>query len=86
MVIFLAWPRSLREIAQNAGEEGTVVVEKVKNLKGNLGYDARTGEYGDMIKLGIIDPAKVARTALQNAASISSLLPEMSPRPRQDQR
>ncbi|MCH8209016.1 MAG: chaperonin GroEL, partial [Nitrospinae bacterium] len=72
-IIRRALEEPIRQIAQNAGEEGTVVVEKVKNMKGNQGYDARTGEYGDMIKLGIIDPAKVARTALQNAASISSL-------------
>ena len=64
----------IRQIAHNAGEEGTVVAQKVKSLKGNMGYDARTGEYTDMIKAGIIDPAKVARMALQNAASISALL------------
>ncbi len=64
----------IRQIANNAGEEGTVIVEKVKTLKGNNGYDARTGTYVDMIKAGIIDPAKVARTALQNASSISGLL------------
>ena len=64
----------LRQIATNAGEEGTVICEKVKSLKGNEGYDAKTGKYTDMIKAGIIDPAKVARTALQNASSISGLL------------
>ena len=64
----------IRQIAMNAGEEGTVVVEKVKTLKGDHGYDAQNGTYVDMIKAGIIDPAKVARTALQNAASISGLL------------
>jgi chaperonin GroEL len=64
----------IRQIANNAGEEGTVVVEKVKTLKGDHGYDANNGTYVDMIKAGIIDPAKVARTALQNASSISGLL------------
>ena len=64
----------IRQIAKNAGEEGTVIVEKVKTLKGDHGYDAQNGTYVDMIKAGIIDPAKVARTALQNASSISGLL------------
>ncbi|MCP5117998.1 MAG: chaperonin GroEL, partial [bacterium] len=64
----------IRQIATNAGEEGTVVAQKVKGLKNNNGYNAQTGEYVDMVKAGIIDPAKVARTALQNAASISALL------------
>ncbi len=73
-IIRRALEEPIRQIAANAGEEGTVIVEKVKVLKGNQGYDARTGEYVDMIKEGIIDPAKVARTALQNAASISGLL------------
>ncbi len=73
-IIRRALEEPIRQIAANAGEEGTVIVEKVKTLKGNNGYDARTGEYVDMIKEGIIDPAKVTRTALQNAASISGLL------------
>jgi len=73
-IIRRALEEPIRQIATNAGEEGTVIVEKVKGLKGNIGFDARTGEYVDMIKEGIIDPAKVARTALQNAASISGLL------------
>jgi chaperonin GroEL len=64
----------LRQIALNAGEEGTVVAEKVKEFKNNMGFDAKAGEYVDMIKSGVIDPAKVTRNALQNAASISSLL------------
>lgn len=64
----------LRQIAINAGYEGTIVVEKVKELKGNNGFDADSGEYVDMLKAGIIDPTKVARFALQNAASVSSLL------------
>ncbi|MFY9615285.1 MAG: chaperonin GroEL [Candidatus Dormiibacterota bacterium] len=64
----------LRQIATNAGAEGSVVVEKVKAMKGNEGYNAATGEYVDMVKAGIIDPTKVTRSALQNAASIAALL------------
>jgi len=64
----------LRQIAQNAGGEGSVVVEKVKTLKGHEGYDARNGEYTDLVKAGIIDPTKVTRSALQNAASIAAML------------
>ncbi len=64
----------LRQIAENAGDEGAVVLDKVKGLKGNEGYNAQTGEYGDMIKMGILDPAKVTRTALQAAASVAGLM------------
>ena len=64
----------LRQIVSNAGEEASVVVDKVKQLKGNEGYNAATGEYGDMIKFGIPDPAKVTRTALQAAASVAGLM------------
>jgi len=64
----------LRMIAANAGLEGAVVVQEVKKLKGNMGYDAATEEYVDMLKAGVIDPAKVVRIALQNAASIASLM------------
>jgi chaperonin GroEL len=64
----------LRQIAQNAGSEGSVVVEKVKSLKGNEGFNAADGEYVDMVKAGIIDPTKVTRSALQNAASIAAML------------
>jgi chaperonin GroEL len=64
----------LREIVANAGEEPSVVLNKVAGGKGNYGYDAQTGEYGDMIELGILDPTKVTRTALQNAASIAGLM------------
>lgn len=63
-----------RKIAINAGAEGSVIVEKVKNSKTGVGYNAATGEFVDMIKAGIVDPAKVTRTALENAASISSML------------
>jgi chaperonin GroEL len=64
----------LRIIADNAGFEGSVVVEKVKTLKLGEGLNSVTGEYGDMIKMGIIDPVKVTRTALQNAASVAALI------------
>ena len=63
-----------RQLADNAGKEGALVVEEVKKRKGNEGYDVATDEYTDLVKAGIVDPTKVARTALQNAASISGLL------------
>ncbi len=64
----------LRQIAQNAGDEPAVIYDKVRSLEGNNGYDGSTGEYGDMIALGIPDPAKVTRTALQAAASVGGLM------------
>ncbi len=64
----------LRQIVINAGEDGAVVLNKVAEGKGNFGYNAQTGEYGDMVAMGIIDPTKVVRYALQNAASVSGLL------------
>lgn len=64
----------LRQIAENAGDEGSVVLNHVRAENGNYGYDAATGEYGDMVALGIIDPAKVVRTALQSAASVAGLM------------
>ena len=64
----------LRQIVINAGEDGAVVLNKVAEGKGNYGYNAQTGEYGDMVAMGIIDPTKVVRFALQNAASVSGLL------------
>ncbi|MGE3326739.1 MAG: chaperonin GroEL, partial [Acidimicrobiia bacterium] len=63
----------LKQIAENAGLEGGVVVEKVRNLEGSHGLNAATGEYEDLVKLGVIDAAKVTRSALQNAASIAAL-------------
>jgi chaperonin GroEL len=63
-----------RQLADNAGAEGALVVEEVKKRKGNEGYDVSTGEYTDLVKAGIVDPTKVTRTALQNAASIAGLL------------
>ena len=64
----------LRQIVENAGAEASVVVDQVRKGTGNYGYNAQTGEYGDMTELGILDPAKVTRTALQNAASVSGLM------------
>ncbi len=64
----------LRQIVENAGDEASVVAEKVRNGEGNFGYNAATGEYGDMIAMGILDPAKVTRSALQAAASIAGLM------------
>ena len=64
----------LREIVSNCGEEPSVVLNKVAEGKGNFGYNAATGEYGDMIAFGILDPTKVTRSALQNAASIAGLM------------
>ena len=64
----------IRWIAQNAGFDGSIVIEKVKNEKGNYGFDAQKEEYTDMVKAGIIDPTKVVRIALQNAASVAALL------------
>ena len=64
----------LRQISDNAGQEGAVVVENVAIEEGNYGYDAQTEEYGDLVQAGVIDPTKVVRTALSNAASIAGLL------------
>jgi len=64
----------LRELANNAGVEGSVIVEEVKRRKGNEGYNVVTGQYEDLVKAGVVDPKKVTRTALQNAASIAGLL------------
>jgi chaperonin GroEL len=64
----------LRQIVQNAGEDGAVVLAKVREGKGSYGYNAATGEYGDMIDMGILDPTKVTRLALQNASSVAGLL------------
>jgi len=72
-IVKLALDAPLRQIAINAGLEGGVVVEKVRSLKPGWGLDASTGEYVDLMKAGIIDPAKVTRSALQNAASIAGL-------------
>ncbi|KMS77736.1 molecular chaperone GroEL [Streptomyces leeuwenhoekii] len=73
-VVARAVVEPLRWIAENAGLEGYVIVSKVKELEKGSGYNAATGEYGDLIKQGVIDPVKVTRSALENAASIASLL------------
>ena len=73
-LILRAIESPLRTIVENAGEEASVVVEKVANGTGNYGYNAATGEYGDLVEQGVLDPTKVTRTALQNAASVASLL------------
>ncbi|MCB1865478.1 MAG: chaperonin GroEL [Chromatiales bacterium] len=64
----------LRQIVANAGLEGSVILDKVRAGEGNYGYNASTGEFGDMVAMGILDPTKVTRTALQNAASVSGLM------------
>ena len=64
----------LRQIVKNAGEDGGVILNEVRTNSGNYGYNAATGEYGDMIEMGILDPTKVTRVALQNAASIAGLM------------
>ena len=69
-----AMEEPLRQIVSNAGEEASVVINNVEAGEGTYGYNAATGEYGDMIEMGILDPAKVTRTALQNAASVSGLI------------
>jgi chaperonin GroEL len=63
-----------RVLADNAGEEGSVIVQEVKKRKGNDGYNVSSGVYEDLVKAGVVDPKKVTRTALQNAASIAGLL------------
>ena len=64
----------LRQIVANAGDEPSVVINAVKNGEGNFGYNAATGEYGDMLEMGILDPAKVTRSALEHAASVAALM------------
>lgn len=73
-IIYRALEEPLRQIVTNAGKEGSVVVNAVKNEKGNIGYNARTDVYEDLIKAGVIDPTKVSRIALENAASIAGML------------
>ena len=69
-----AMEEPMRQIVGNAGDEPSVVVNKVTEGKGNFGYNAATGEYGDMVEMGILDPTKVTRSALQNAASVAGLM------------
>ncbi|TCJ12850.1 chaperonin GroEL [Parasulfuritortus cantonensis] len=73
-IVLRAIEQPLREIVRNCGEEDSVVVNKVLNGKGNYGYNAATGDYGDMMEMGVLDPTKVTRTALQNASSVAALM------------
>jgi chaperonin GroEL len=73
-IVLRAIEQPLREIVYNCGEEASVVVNKVLSGKGNYGYNAATGEYGDMMEMGVLDPTKVTRTALQNASSVAGLM------------
>jgi chaperonin GroEL len=73
-IVRRALEEPLRQIANNAGMEGSIVVERVKNLPAGQGFNAVTEEYTDMVKAGVVDAVKVTRFALQNAASITSLI------------
>ncbi|MGZ5082524.1 MAG: chaperonin GroEL, partial [Usitatibacter sp.] len=73
-IVFRALEEPLRQIVSNAGEEPSVVLDRVLHGEGGFGFNALTGEYGDMVKMGILDPCKVTRTALQNAASVAGLI------------
>jgi len=73
-IVKRALEEPMRQIAVNAGEEGTIIVEKVKGESGNRGFNAATAEYVDMLEAGVIDPTKVSRCALQNAASVAGLM------------
>jgi chaperonin GroEL len=74
-IVKRALEEPLRQIAENAGHEGALVIGRVRESKDeNFGFNAETGEFGDLVKAGVIDPAKVTRLALQNAASIVSLM------------
>ena len=73
-IVLRAMEQPLREIVANAGDEPSVVVNKVVEGTGNYGFNAATGEYGDMVEMGVLDPTKVTRTALQNAASVAGLM------------
>ena len=73
-IVLRAMEEPMRQIVANAGEEPSVVVNNVANGTGNYGYNAQTGVYGDMVEMGVLDPTKVTRTALQNAASVAGLI------------
>src|SRR5690606_4949685 len=73
-IVRRALEEPLRQIATNAGHEGSIVVQKVRDGQGDFGFNARADEYGNMMKQGVIDPTKVSRTALENAASVAGLL------------
>jgi chaperonin GroEL len=73
-IVLRALEEPLRQIVANAGEEPSVVLNKIIEGKGNFGFNAQTAEYGDLVEMGVLDPTKVARTALQNASSVASLM------------
>jgi chaperonin GroEL len=73
-IIKRACEEPVRQIAANAGEEGSIIVQKIRDGQGTFGWNAATGEYGDLLAMGVIDPVKVVRSALQNAASVASLM------------
>jgi chaperonin GroEL len=73
-IVMRALEEPMRQIVANTGEEPSVVVNKVAEGKGNYGFNAQTGEYGDLVQMGVVDPTKVARFALQNASSVASLM------------
>jgi chaperonin GroEL len=73
-IVLRAMEQPLREIMANAGLEPSVILNKIKEQDGNYGFNAQTTDYGDMIEMGILDPTKVVRVALQNAASIAGLM------------
>jgi chaperonin GroEL len=73
-IIRRAIEEPMRQIAENAGMEGSIVVNKVREGKADFGYNAATDQYGNLLSMGVIDPAKVVRTALQNAASVAGLM------------
>ncbi|HYO94299.1 MAG TPA: TCP-1/cpn60 chaperonin family protein, partial [Polyangiaceae bacterium] len=73
-IIYRSVEEPLRQIVANAGEEGSIVVQKVREGTGNFGFNAATGKYGDLVAEGVIDPVKVVRSALQNAASVAGLM------------
>jgi chaperonin GroEL len=73
-IVLRALEEPMRQIVNNAGDEPSVVVNKIVEGKGNYGFNAQTGEYGDLVEMGVVDPTKVTRFALQNAASVASLM------------
>ena len=73
-IVLRAMEEPMRQIVANAGDEPSVVVNNVSKGEGNYGFNAQTGEYGDMVAMGVLDPTKVTRTALQNAASVAGLI------------
>ncbi|MEJ5211401.1 MAG: TCP-1/cpn60 chaperonin family protein, partial [Burkholderiales bacterium] len=73
-IVLRALQEPLRQIVANCGEEPSVVVNRVMEGTGNFGYNAQTGQYGDMMEMGVLDPTKVTRSALQNAASVAGLI------------